>query len=132
MTNFNLSLSGVGSIAKRLARLSDRLRADQMAFLGAILDLENEVDRLDAGPTPWANTVHVEEFADNQGFLKDSQIPESAWLETLSRETGLDCRAILDFKAPRELGLDVWRVVAIVSGKPVTYAIRVWIVPPTE
>ena len=129
-----MNMSGMfESIADRLNSLEYQLSTNKSRFLGSILDLENEISKLAIlKPLKLPNSIEIEEFADENGYLNDPNIPEATWLETLSRETDLDCRMIVDFKPVRELGMERWQVVVNQEGKPVTYDISVWIIPVLE
>ena len=127
-----MNISGIHqTFAARLDNLQRQLVANRLMFLGSILDLENELSEQAqaASPLLWKESVTIEEFSDEDGMLNDQTIQESTWLETLSRETGLDCRMVVDFKPVKALGIERWQVVVNEKGKPVTYDIRVWIVP---
>jgi hypothetical protein len=124
------NMSGMSdSIATRLGNLDSQLHTNKPRFMGSILDLENELAKqTEVKMLSWS-PINIEEFSDENGRLDDQLIPESTWLGTLSRETGLDCRMILDFKLVKELGLYRWQVLVNHGGKPVTYDLSVWVVP---
>lgn len=120
------------SLADRLDSLVYQLETNATRFLGSVIDLENKLAKLNPPQpayTQWPKTITFEEFADEDGDLNDQKIEESVWLESLTRETGLDCRMILDFKPLKNLGCIRWYVVVNQKGKPVTYDFQVWIVP---
>jgi hypothetical protein len=120
------------SLAIRLNNLNSQLENDPIRFLGSILDMENAAAKLtqpEVTPLTWHKTIAFEEFSDEEGRLNDQNIEEGVWLESLKRETGLDCRMILDFKPVKELGMERWQVLASRSGKSVMYDLQVWIVP---
>ena len=129
-----MNMSGMfESIADRLNSLEYQLSTNKSRFLGSILDLENEISKLaNLKPLKIQNSVEIEEFADENGYLNDPNIPEAIWLETISRETDLDCRMIVDFKPVKELGAERWQVVVNEKGKPVTYDLHIWIIPVSE
>lgn len=125
------NMSGTsGSYGVRLRNLQSQYRTDRAMFFGSILDMENELAKfVDIVPFTFKNPVNIEELADDNGYLLDPNIPENTWLESLSRETGLDCRMIVGFRSVKELGLFTWQVVVAEGGKPVTYEMKVWIIP---
>jgi hypothetical protein len=130
------TMSGMGLIANRLMNLHAQYNHDRFKFFGSIIDLEDSVRTqsiVDYDPS-----VQIEEFADDNGYLINWQdITESVWLASIKRESrdhdptgiGLDCRMIVNFQQPKELGLYRWTVLCCVDGKPVQYSVKVWIVP---
>jgi hypothetical protein len=128
--NLIMNMSGNGSLADRLDSLYHQLATNKIRFMGSVLDLENElVKQTQMKQLSWNQTITIEEFSDADGYLNDKNIDEAVWLESLSRETELDCRMIIDFKPVKALGLERWQVMVNENGKPVIYDFKVWFVP---
>ena len=125
------TMSGMGLIANRLTNLHAQYNHDRFKFFGSIIDLEDSVRTqsiVDYDPS-----VTIEEFADDNGYLINwSDITESVWLASIRRGSSLDCRMIVNFQQPKELGLYRWTVLCCVDGKPVQYSVKVWIVPAPD
>jgi hypothetical protein len=117
------------SLASRLDCLVHQVEDNPTRFLGAVLDLENQLAAcVEVEPQELVDSVTIEEIVDSRGYLKDGNIEEAVWLETLSRETDMDCRMILGFNPVKEVGLFRWNVLVNEGGEPVTYTIKVWVV----
>lgn len=98
--------------------------------------LQNAIDNPEPQVVPMKelpDSVTVEEFADENGFLNDQNIPEGVFCETLSGLTGLDIRAV--DQVPRELGLftiQVWYKTSKNMGTMETVLCKVWMIPVKE
>jgi hypothetical protein len=127
---------GAESIQIRMRNMVIQLESSQSVFLGSVIDLENELAATGAvaHPTPveLKSSVSIEELANADGYLLDQTIPESTWLESLSRHSGLDCRMIHNFEPIKELGLYPLLLTVCVDGKPVVYSIKLWVVPAAD
>jgi hypothetical protein len=127
---------GAESIQIRMRNMVIQLESSQSVFLGSVIDLENELASMGAAANPipveLCGSVTVEEMANEEGYLLDSGIPEKVWLESISRESGLDCRMIHDFTSIKELGLYTLLITASVNGKPMLYSIKLWVVPAAD
>jgi hypothetical protein len=98
--------------------------------------LQNAIDNPKAQVVPskeLPDAVQVEEFADDNGHLKDQDISEDVFCQTLSRLTKLDIRAV--DQVPRELGLftiQVWYKTSRNMGTMETALCKVWMIPVKE
>ena len=108
-----------------------------------ILDLEDRVksleDRPESEPSYPVNrdfgNITIEEWSDDEGRLR-SIPPEADWIESISRHTNLDIRAIIS-PLPQELGLFELKIVYVkqppdckANNSTVHFAtLKVWVVP---
>jgi hypothetical protein len=91
--------------------------------------MENEfAKQTQIKPLSWHKSISIEEFCDDDGILNNQNIDESTWLKSLSYETQLDCRMIIDFKPVKQLGRERWEVIVNINGKAIVYIFHVWIV----
>lgn len=116
-------------ISTRLQTLIYELKQDEHIFLARVLDYENAVEKTanEKAVSAWHSPVTIEEFANESGHLT-SEVAEKTWLESISGQTGLDCRMIVNYNPIKELGLYSLKVLVAEDGSPVAYEVKVWVV----
>ena len=124
-----MKLSGKGTtICQRISHLKDLLDGGKTSFLAAILDYEDAQTSSNPLILP-RQTVTIEAIVTIDGYLNNQDIPEAVWLDSISRETKLDCRMILNFTPLKEIGLYPVKVIVSHNGKAAECDINLWIVP---
>lgn len=140
------AVSSLSSRGFKLASILDKPHGSLELIL-KVMDLENVLEvtnrqlsdaltKLEASfsEEEISTIIEVEEFAEGPNNDRLPNPPdEKAWIETLSRKTGLDIRAILHSDLPAFFGRFAFRV-AYKKGEKMQTALlsAVWVVPVSE